>query len=109
MRFTWGVSDAIEIEQHPAGYDWRPQFPDVQLVKKTVDVEVYVAYEDDTFWVIIDETAIAESLDPEEDEDVLDTLVTIERHEGTATVLRVLQSHGVSHGDLERALVQRDR
>lgn len=98
---------ADEIEQHPAGYDWRARFPDVQLVKRTVDVEVHVAYEDDAFWVIIDESAIAESLDPDEDEDVLETLVTIERHEGTSTVLTVLQAHGVSHGDLERALMQR--
>ena len=93
-----------ERSQHPAGYAWREQFPEVQLVKSTVDVEVYLAYEDDAFWVIVDESAIAESLDPDEDEDELERLVTIERHEGTRGVLGVLQSHGVGQGDLERAL-----
>ena len=103
VRFTYGVS-ATEIEQHPAGYDWRPRFPEVQLVKRTVDVEVYLAYEDDNFWLIVDESAIAESLDPDEDEDVLATLVTIECHENTGSLLPVLQSRGVGVGDLERAL-----
>ena len=95
---------ASESEQHPAGYDWRARFPDVQLVKRTVDVEVYLAYEDDSFWLIVDETPIAESLDPDEDADIYDTLVTIERHEDTRSLLPVLQSRGVGVGDLERAL-----
>ncbi len=103
VRFTTGVS-AIETEQHPAGYNWRRRFAEVQLVKRTVDVEVYLAYEDDSFWLIVDETAIAESLDPEDDADVLQTLVTIERHENTGSLLPVLQSRGVGVGDLERAL-----
>lgn len=89
-----------------AGYDWRSEFPDTQLVKRTVDVEVHLAYEDDAFWVIVDESAIAESLDPndEDDAEVLKGLVRIQRHDDTGTVLPVLQSHGVSLGDLERAL-----
>jgi len=95
---------ATETEQHPAGYDWRERFPDVQLVKRTVDVEVYLAYENDSFWLIVDESSIAESLDPDEDEDILESLVTIERHEDTRSLLPVLQSRGVGVGDLERAL-----
>ena len=89
-----------------AGYDWRSEFPETQLVKRTVDVEVHLAYEDDAFWVIVDESAIAESLDPsdEDDAEVLGGLVRIQRHDDTSSVLPVLQSHGVSLGDLERAL-----
>ncbi|MBJ7471615.1 MAG: hypothetical protein JHD16_09955 [Solirubrobacteraceae bacterium] len=103
VRFTGGVS-ASENEQHPAGYDWRTRFPEVQLVKRTVDVEVYLAYEGDAFWLIVDETSIAESLHPEDDADILSALVTIERHEDTRSLLPVLQSRGVGVGDLERAL-----
>lgn len=95
---------ASESEQHPAGYDWRARFPDVQLVKHSVAVEVYLAYEDDGFWLIVDESMIAESIDPEEDGDVLDALVTIERHDDTRSLLPVLQSRGVGVADLERAL-----
>lgn len=97
---------ADDIQIYPASFDWRRDFPETQLVKRTVDVEVHLAYEDDAYWVIIDESSIAESLDPgdEDDADVLKTLVRIQRHDDTSTVLPVLQSHGVSLGDLERAL-----
>jgi hypothetical protein len=95
---------ADNSHKYPAGYDWRSQFPDTQLVKKSVDVEVHLAYEDDGFWLIVDESSIAESLDPVDDADVLATLVTIERHEDTGSLLPVLQSRNVGVGDLERAL-----
>ncbi|MDQ8046048.1 MAG: hypothetical protein AAGC46_16675 [Solirubrobacteraceae bacterium] len=97
---------ADDIQIYPASFDWRRDFPETQLVKKTVDVEVHLAYEDDAYWVIVDESSIAESLDPsdEDDAEVLKTLVRIQRHEDTSTVLPVLQAQGVSLGDLERAL-----
>ncbi|MDO9355568.1 MAG: hypothetical protein Q7T55_17835 [Solirubrobacteraceae bacterium] len=97
---------ADEVQQYRAGFDWHRDFPETQLVKRTVDVEVHLAYEDEAFWVIVDESSIAESLDPndEDDAEVLAALVRIQRHEDTSTVLPVLQSHGVSLGDLERAL-----
>lgn len=95
---------ATESEQHPVGYDWRARFPEVQLVKRSVDVEVYLAYQDDGYWVIVDESMIADSLDPEEDADVLDELIAIQRHEDTRSLLTVLQTVGVGVGDLERAL-----
>lgn len=102
-----GVS-ASDFQQHPAGYDWRARFPDTQLVKRTVDVEVHLAWENDAFWLIVDESSIAESLDPEDDADILDTLITIERHDDTGSLLPVLQSRGVGVGDLERALRAKD-
>jgi hypothetical protein len=97
---------ADDVQNYPAGFDWHRDFPETQLVKRTVDVEVHLAYEDEAFWVIVDESEIAESLDPFEDEDaeILKSLVRIQRHDDTGTVLPVLQSYGVSLGDLERAL-----
>ena len=108
--FTGRVS-ADDVQSYRAGFDWHRDFPETQLVKRTVDVEVHLAYEDEAFWVIVDESAIAESLDPNEDEDaeVLKSLVRIQRHDDTTTVLPVLQSYGVSLGDLERALAFHQR
>ncbi len=97
---------ADEVQNYRAGFDWHRDFPETQLVKKTVDVEVHLAHEDEAFWVIVDESAIAESLNPDDEEDaaVLKSLVRIQRHDDTSSVLPVLQSYGVSLGDLERAL-----
>lgn len=93
-----------ETDYYRAGFDWRRDFPDTNLVKSSPDAEVHLAYEDDAYWVIVDESALAAALDPVEDAAQLARLVAIQRHEDTRTLVPALQEYGVSVGDLQKVL-----
>ena len=68
---------------------------------------MHLAYEDEAFWVIVDESEISRSRSiptRTRTRRSCKRLVRIQRHDDTGTVLPVLDSYGVSLGDLERAL-----
>ena len=93
-----------DFQYYRAGYDWSGDFPETHLVKAGVDGDIFLAYEDDAFWVIIDESKLEPTLDPVDDYDEIQSLVAIGRYEDTRSLVAALQDRGVAFGDLERVL-----
>lgn len=95
---------APDTDYFPAGFDWRRDFPETNLVRRGPSGELHLAYEDDAYWLIADDSARAGGLDPEEDAATIARLVAIQRHEETNTLVPALQQHGISLEDLQRVL-----
>jgi hypothetical protein len=96
------VSD--DFQYYRAGYDWSGDFPETQLVRSGVDGDILLAYEDEAYWVIIDESKLEPTLDPVDDYDEIQSLVAIGRYEDTRALVAALQDRGVAFSDLERVL-----
>lgn len=98
------MSEQPDTDYYPAGFGWRRDFPETNLVRRSAGGELHLAYEDEAYWLIADDSARAEGLDPEHDADTIARLVAIQRHEETRTLVPALQAHGVSLEDLQRVL-----
>ena len=69
------------IERHPFGYPWRDRFPNALRVAGFEGGAVYRAEGEGAYWLIKDEGTMADFLDPDEDADILASLVSLERYE----------------------------
>jgi|tagenome__1003787_1003787.scaffolds.fasta_scaffold20960996_3 hypothetical protein len=67
------------VEPHPFDYDWRKRFPDAERLLGAEGGAVYAAEGEGTFWLISDEGTMADFLDPDEDADLLASMVKLRR------------------------------
>ena len=74
-----------ETESHPFNYPWRQRFPDAVRVAGAEGGAVYAAEAEDGWWVITDEGTMADFLDPDEDADLLASMVKLTRFEDDAS------------------------
>jgi hypothetical protein len=71
----------LAIERHPAGYDWRARFGDVDLVLRYSDGAAFAARTDDAYWIVVDESPLAARLDPVRGAATIATLVSCTRYD----------------------------
>lgn len=91
MELSMAADDNPKVERHPQGYPWRERFPHARQVVGFEGGAVYEAEGEGAYWLIKDEGTMADFLDPDEDADLLASLVALERyadHETFATALR---------------------
>ena len=69
------------IERHPFRYPWRDRFPNARRVAGFEGGAIYEAEGEGAYWLIKDEGTMADFLDPDEDADLLASLVSLERYE----------------------------
>ena len=70
-----------QIERHPFRYPWRDRFPNARRVAGFEGGAMYEAEGEGAYWLIKDEGTMADFLDPDEDADLLASLVSLERYE----------------------------
>jgi hypothetical protein len=68
------------VERHPFRYPWRERFPEARQVAGCKGGAVYEAEGENAYWLIKDEGTMADFLDPDEDADLLASLVSLERY-----------------------------
>jgi hypothetical protein len=68
------------VERHPFGYSWRERFPDARPVASFEGGAVYQTEGEGGVWLIKDEGAMADFLDPDEDAGLLSSVITPERY-----------------------------
>jgi hypothetical protein len=68
------------IERHPACYPWHERFPSARQVAGFEGGAVYEAEGEGAWWLIKDEGAMADFLDPDRDAELLSSLVSLERY-----------------------------
>ena len=74
------AGDRPRVERRAAGYPWRKRFPHARRVTALEGGAVYAAEGEGAYWLIKDEGTMADSLDPDEDADLLASLVALERY-----------------------------
>ena len=75
------AGDRPQIERHAAGYPWRKRFPHARRVTALEGGAVYAAEGEGAYWLIKDEGTMADFLDPDEDADLLASLVALARYD----------------------------
>lgn len=68
------------VERHPSHYQWHRRFPDARQVAGFEGGAVYEAENEGAYWLIKDEGTLADFLDPDEDADLLASLVSLDRY-----------------------------
>jgi hypothetical protein len=69
----------VTVEQHPAGYPWKARFPGAELLAGLEGGAVFTAEAEASWWLISDESTMADFLHPDDDADLLARLVTLRR------------------------------
>lgn len=72
------------VERHPFRDPWPDRFPGARRVAGFEGGAVYEAEGEAAFWLIKDEGTMADFLDPDEDADLLASLVSLERYDDRA-------------------------
>lgn len=79
------------IERHAFRYPWRKRFPNARRVARLEGGAVYEAEGEGAYWLIKDEGTMADFLDPDEDADLLASLISLERYEDRDALAAAIQ------------------
>lgn len=72
------------IQAYPFNYDWRKRFPRAERVLGAEGGGVYAAEGEGAWWLMTDEGTMADFLDPDEDADLLASMVKLRRFDRAA-------------------------
>lgn len=84
----------MRIETHPFNYQIEKNFPFRQRLASFEGGDVWLAENDDFYYIIVDEGTMADFLIPDEDDDLLNELVKIYEFDSESDRQRYIQDRG---------------